>query len=126
MAQVRLLDMHAKTLATIFGFVEPEGDSVYHVRHRTGVHLLTLTGDFGEWDVEGTNIAQTKVCSFRKTGDECRGFVMEQVDSGLVIASLLAIHVHQHLPETVAEEDGVPPGAAMFGAPPLEGDVPEA
>jgi len=145
-AQVRLLDMHSKTLATvaardmgagtrglalqrgpeIFGFVEPEGD-VYHVRHRTGVHLLTLTGDFDDWDVVGINVVDTKVCSFRKTGDECRGFVMEQVDSGLVIASLLAIHMHRHLQVSTVEEDGAsPPVTAMFGAPPLEGDALDA
>jgi hypothetical protein len=145
-AQVRLLDMHSKILATvvardigagaqglallrgheIFGFVEPEGNNVYQVRHRMGVHLLTLAGDFDEWDVEGANAAETKVCSFRKTGDECRGFVMEQVDSGLVIASLLAIHVHQHLQRSTMEEGGASPVTATFGAPPLEGDAPVA
>lgn len=147
-ASARLMDMRSKTLATvlardmgagsqgfvlsllrgpeIFGFVEPDGDNMYQVRHRMGVHLLTLAGDFDEWDVEGVNAAETKVCSFRKTGDECRGFVMEQVDSGLVIASLLAIHLHRHLRRSTVEEGGASPVTTTFEAPPLEGDAPVA
>jgi len=41
----------------IFGFVEPElhPNRRYHVRHRTGVHLLTLIGDFGDMDIQAVN-----------------------------------------------------------------------
>merc|ERR1719464_2524101 len=46
----------------IFGFVEFEGPSRFSVRHRTGVHLLTLTGDFEGIDVEGINPVGSKVC----------------------------------------------------------------
>merc|ERR1719343_1876491 len=56
----------------IFGFVEPDGPRRYHVRHRTGVHLLTLVGDFASLNVEGINPVGSKVCWFKKVGNDYR------------------------------------------------------
>lgn len=112
MAQARLQDSHGKNLATvvardtglslfrgceIFGFVEPEEDGSYNVRHRTGVHLLTLSGSVDPWDVEGINPVGSTVCSFKDAGEESRGSVIQGVDSGLVIGSLCAVHLHQRV-----------------------------
>merc|ERR1719188_1836672 len=81
----------------IFGFVEPKGPRRYHVRHRTGVHLLTLVGDFATLTVEGINPVGSKVCWFQKSNDELCGRVLQHVDAGLAICSLLATHVHRRL-----------------------------
>jgi len=81
----------------IFGFVEPEGPERYSVKHRTGVHLLTLTGDFAGFDIEGINPVGSKVCWFKKVRTECRGRALQHVDAGLVLCSLLATHVHRRL-----------------------------
>lgn len=85
-----------------FGFVEPDGPRMYHIRHRTGIHLLTLVGDFGgspggQIDVEGMNPVGSKVCSFKTDGFECKGWVLQHFDAGLVICGLLAIQVHKRL-----------------------------
>lgn len=85
-----------RTGCEIFGFVEPDGDK-YHVKHRTGVHLLTLLGNFDDWDVEGFNPVGSKVCSMKKVKGECHGKVTQHVDAGLVICSLMATHVHRRL-----------------------------
>lgn len=81
----------------IFGFVEPEGPRRYHVRHRTGVHLLTLLGDFEGGDVEGINPVGTAVCWFKKVGTDCQCRVLQHVDAGLVLSSFLATQVHRRL-----------------------------
>jgi len=81
----------------IFGFVEPEGPERYSVKHRTGVHLLTLTGDFAGFDIEGINPVGSKVCWFKKVRTECRGRALQHVDAGLVLCSLLATHIHRRL-----------------------------
>merc|ERR1719240_1531353 len=39
----------------IFGFVDPDGEGRFNIRHRTGVHMLTLTGDLAEGSLVGTN-----------------------------------------------------------------------
>lgn len=133
MAQARLQDMHGKNLATVwardtglslfrgcemFGFVEPEEDGSFNVRHRTGVHLLTLCGSVDAWDLEGINPVGSRVCSFKESGEECRGSVMQGVDAGLVIGSLCAIHLHQRL-----RRAGALP-APLFKAPPVfKGDA---
>lgn len=85
----------------VFGFVEPEGPRRYCVRHRSGVHLLTLMGDFASIDVEGINPVGSKVCWLKKVGDECTGRVLQHVDAGLVICSLLATHVHRRISNAV-------------------------
>jgi len=97
-----------RTGCEIFGFVEPEGNK-YLVRHRTGVHLLTLIGSFGPdlnqdpsnqqdiWDIEGVNPVGTKVCSMKKVGNECVGKVSQHVDAGLVICAIMATYVHRRL-----------------------------
>mmetsp|Transcript_72716 Transcript_72716/g.196673 ORF Transcript_72716/g.196673 Transcript_72716/m.196673 type:complete len:296 (-) Transcript_72716:61-948(-) len=148
--RARLQDERGKTLATVvsrdataapysfgvtlfrgsdegshFGSVELEGRGEYHVRHRTGVHLLTICGDFDEWDVVGTNCAGAKVFSFKKIGEECVGSVILQVDAGLVIASLVAIHLHRSLPSSgqrtaPSPASPSPRRALLFGAPALE------
>ncbi|CAK0869190.1 unnamed protein product, partial [Prorocentrum cordatum] len=127
MAQARLQDVYGKTLATvvardtglslfrgceIFGFVEPEEDGSFNVRHRTGVHLLTLSGSVDVWDVEGINPVGSRVCSFKEAGEECRGSVIQGVDSGLVIVSLCAVHLHQRMQR-----------AGAFQAPYFKGDA---
>jgi hypothetical protein len=99
----------------IFGFVEPEGPRRYSVRHRTGVHLLTLTGDFEGIDIEGINPVGSKVCWFKKVGSECQGRVLQHVDAGLVICSLLATHVHQRL--TMSGPPTLPPSIAVKPRP---------
>lgn len=86
----------------IFGFVEPDGPRQYIVRHRTGVHLLTLSGDFGPTtgsiNIEGINAMGSHVCWLTKTPNStCVGRVLQNVDAGLVVASLLATYVHRRL-----------------------------
>jgi hypothetical protein len=84
-----------RTGCEIFGFVEPDGDR-YHVRHRTGVHLLTLYGDFDK-TIEGLNPVGSKVCTVENINGECVGEVVQHVDAGLVICALMATHVHRRL-----------------------------
>lgn len=79
----------------IFGFVEPHEPRRYVVRHRAATHLLTLVGDFQNIDITGINAAGAKVCWFKKIDGECRGHIVQHVDAGLVICSILATHVHQ-------------------------------
>mmetsp|Transcript_117345 Transcript_117345/g.364777 ORF Transcript_117345/g.364777 Transcript_117345/m.364777 type:complete len:307 (-) Transcript_117345:83-1003(-) len=81
----------------IFGFVEPEGPRRYSVRHRTGLHLLTLVGDFAAINIEGINPVGSKVCWFKQVGAECHGRALQHLDAGLVICSILATHVHRRL-----------------------------
>lgn len=82
----------------IFGFVESDSENGrYHVRHRTGVHLLTLTGNFSTWDVEGVNPAGAPVFSAKKEGDFCVGKVSQHVDAGLLICCIIAAHIHRVL-----------------------------
>jgi len=109
-----------RTGCEIFGFVEPEGNK-YHVRHRTGVHLLTLIGSFENWDIEGVNPVGTKVCSMKKVGDECIGKVSQHVDAGLVICALMATYVHRRLSQPWSSTSGPPrPMPALgVGAPPV-------
>lgn len=86
----------------IFGFVEPDTERRYHVRHRTGVHLLTLFGDFDSINIEGINPVGSKVCSIQKSNDGIvYGRVLQHVDAGLVICALLATHVHRRLSHPV-------------------------
>lgn len=102
----------------IFGFVEPEGPRRYYVRHRTGVHLLTLVGDFSSMDIEGINPVGSKVCWFKKVGPDCRGRALQHVDAGLVICSLLATHIHRRLTLSAptAQPPPLPPGPPRRGA----------
>jgi len=81
----------------IFGFVEPDGDHQYHIRHRTGVHLLTFAGDFRAGHIEGLNPVNVKVCQIRRMTGIYAGHVLQHVDAGLVLCGLLSIHVHQCL-----------------------------
>jgi len=91
-----------RTGCEIFGFVEPEGNR-YLVRHRTGVHLLTLIGSFGNgsaddsWDIEGVNYVGSKVFSMKKSGGTCKGKVTQHVDAGLVLCAIMATYVHRRL-----------------------------
>lgn len=118
-ATVRLIGMLDHTLTTLvarhspsgsslilcresgdmFATVEPDGPTVYHVRHRTNVHLLTLSGDFTSGDVEGINPAGTRVCLFQAQGAECRGWVLVHVDAGLCLGSLMAVRVFKRMSE---------------------------
>lgn len=106
----------------IFGFVEAEDRCRYNVRHRTGVHLLTLTGDFDKVDVEGINPVGSKVCWFKKVGLECRGRVLQHVDAGLVICSLMAVHLHRRLQSGALALPASPPRIA--GGAPSPGPTP--
>lgn len=82
----------------IFGFVELEGTYKYHIRHRTGVHLLTLLGDFKRYDLEGYNPVGLKVCSIKRRDDGwCQVKVGQYVDAGLVLCALLAAYVEQRI-----------------------------
>jgi len=80
---------------SIFGFVEPDGDRQYHVRHRAGIHLLTFTGDFTSLDLVGVNGIGAEVCWFKVVGGVCVGRVLPQVDAGLVMCSVLATVIHR-------------------------------
>jgi len=81
----------------IFGFVEPITDHRYSVRHKTGIHLLTLAGDFGALDIDGINPVGSKVCSIQKANGSCVGRVAQHVDAGLVICAFMAAHIHRRL-----------------------------
>lgn len=84
----------------IFGFVEPDPPvrpTRYHVRHISNEHLLTLIGDFGALDVDAVNPAGSVVCSFKKAGNACTGRVLQHVDFGMVLCTILAMKVHRHL-----------------------------
>lgn len=98
----------------IFGFVEPDGDHRYVVRHRTGVHLLTLTGDFATCQVDGLNPVGAKVCTIQRVNGQVHGRVLQHVDAGLVICSLLATIVHRKtVPRTADVPAALPrPGPA--------------
>lgn len=116
-ATVRLQSQHDITLATvvarnmeggqglalcrsgceIFGFVEPDGDRRYHVYHRTRVHLLTLMGDFNACRIDVMNPSDAVVGEVKMVEGVCSGHIVQHVDAGLVICSLLAVHVHRRL-----------------------------
>lgn len=117
-AVVRLLGVTDQTLATvvartmavvgqglaicragceIFGFIEADGPSRYQVRHRTGVHLLTLIGDFDDIDVIGVNPMGVKVFSLKLEDGECKGTILQNVDAGLMLCAILAANVHRRL-----------------------------
>lgn len=81
----------------IFGFVEPVDPNVYKVMHRSGVHLLTLRGNFDMIDIEALNPANTPVAMIRQKGRRLFGRIMQHVDAGLVIACFLATQVHRSL-----------------------------
>lgn len=84
----------------IFGFVEPDTPMRYHVKHRTGVHLLTLVGDFSKGRIDGVNPAGTVVFSAKDEEGFCVGTVSQHVDAGLVICCVLAAHIHRFLQST--------------------------
>lgn len=107
----------------IFGFVEPDGDHRYHVRHRTGVHLLTLIGDFASCQIDGLNPVGAKVCTIQRINDEVHCRVLQHVDAGLVMCSLLATHVHRRLAPrpAVAAVAPAPPAPASTGQGDEEG-----
>jgi hypothetical protein len=92
----------------IFGFVEPDGPDRYIVRHRTGVHLLTLVGDFAAMDIKGLNPVRSEVCKFWKVGDECRCTILQHFDAGLVFCSLLATQVQRRVAEPLLPRPGLP------------------
>jgi len=81
----------------IFGFVEPDGPCKYVVRHRMGLHLMTLVGDFAAPDIEGISPAGAKVFWVQQQGKRCQGKVLQHVDMGLVICAVLATRVHRRL-----------------------------
>jgi len=110
----------------IFGFVEPDGPMRYSVKHRTGVHLLTLTGDFASFDIEGINPVGSKVCWFKKVRNECRGRALQHVDAGLVLCSLLATHVHRRLLATAALQAPFPSVEQAATAGALRGTSPDS
>jgi len=95
----------------IFGFVEPDTAMRYHVRHRTGVHLLTLVGDFSTWHVDGVNPAGAVVFSAKKEGNFCVGKVQQHVDAGLLICCIVAAHIHRVLQQP-------PHGSCTVSPPP--------
>jgi hypothetical protein len=95
----------------IFGFVEPDSQKSYKVWHRTGVHMLTLQGDFETWDIQGVNSARVALFSATKEGDFIVCKIQQHVDAGLVISSIIATELHramqlllQHPPTSSAME----------------------
>mmetsp|Transcript_35759 Transcript_35759/g.76253 ORF Transcript_35759/g.76253 Transcript_35759/m.76253 type:complete len:308 (+) Transcript_35759:138-1061(+) len=81
----------------IFGFVVHESPGRFVVRHRTGVHLIALIGDFGNLEVDGINPVGSKVCGFTSKGAKISGYVLQHVDAGLVISAMIAILVSRRL-----------------------------
>jgi len=81
----------------IFGFVEPETEMRYHIKHRTGLHLLTVVGDFSIMSLEGINPVGVKVFSVKKEGNLIIGKVAQHIDAGLMISCLIASHMHRTL-----------------------------
>lgn len=85
----------------IFGFVEPDGPRRYIVRHRTNVTLLSLMGDFSARgaDIDGANPAGTVVFKAKIDAESgvLSGHVVQHVDAGLVVCSVLATQVHKRL-----------------------------
>jgi len=66
------------------------------------MHLLTLVGNFDAERfrvVEGINHVGTKVCSFHIVGATCNGWVLQHVDAGLAIISMLSTQVHRRMLE---------------------------
>lgn len=117
-----------RTGCEIFGFVEPKGNRRYDVRHRTGVHLLTLVGEFGsDFSIEGINPVGSTVCWFKKVAGEhqCRGRVLQSVDAGLIISSILATQVHRRLMDAVPPMTWNPATAAGAGAAEKEETKPQ-
>merc|ERR1740117_2186254 len=104
----------------IFGFVESDGPMRYHVRHRTGVHLLTLVGDFSTWHVDGVNPAGAVVFSAKKENGCVVGKVQQHVDAGLLICCVLAAHIHRVLHHPQHGEQPGPSPRSYISSTPLQ------
>eukprot|EP00930_Biecheleria_cincta_P075724 TRINITY_DN62907_c0_g1_i1.p1 TRINITY_DN62907_c0_g1~~TRINITY_DN62907_c0_g1_i1.p1 ORF type:complete len:313 (+),score=63.10 TRINITY_DN62907_c0_g1_i1:103-1041(+) len=109
----------------MFAWVEVEGPTTFHVRHRTGQPLLTLTGELnpgGTMDMEGYNLVGSKVC-WLKDG-KCA--VVQHFDAGMVFLSFLAIYLHKRLQALpAADHDQPASGRAETKDEPIA-DVPVA
>jgi hypothetical protein len=87
----------------IFGFPEqdqdPDARGTYKVRHKTGLDLLFLSGNFDTMQVEGKAPAGTTICRFgrRQEDSEVTGSVLQGYDVGLVFAALLGVKIHHRL-----------------------------
>lgn len=122
-AQVRLQNPQGATLATavarnisvsgealalcrsgceIFGFVEPRPDGSYRVRHRTNVHLMTLTGDFDD-AVDVVSPAGPKIGGIKVLAGGHEVSIAQHVDGGLLISSYLAAFVHRRILKAIAQ-----------------------
>jgi hypothetical protein len=88
----------------IFGFIEPDTAMRYHVKHRTGVHLLTLVGDFATWKVDGVNPAGAVVFQTRMEDGCIIGKVHQNVDAGLMICCVVAATVHRILQQPASTD----------------------
>lgn len=95
----------------IFGFVEfdPVDPNLYTVRHRSGVELLKLHGEFDAqtMSVSMVNPGGLEVCSIRRVGDFCYGTVLQYVDAGLILSALFAAHVNRKLGQVASVVDCV-------------------
>lgn len=109
LVQARNLTLAGQSLAICraahdpFAFIEVEGNK-YHVRHRTAQPLLSLVGEFsaapeGTIDLDGYNQVGYKICSIKKDANssECKIWVTQYIDAGLVICSALAVHLQKRL-----------------------------
>lgn len=116
----------------VFASVEPLSQGKgYHVKHRTGYPLLTLMGDFdfkpgGAIDIQGFNKDGAQICGVKKTDSECRAWVLQYIDAGLVIASLLAVHLQKRLTsQMVPAAPMVFPHEVQDESPPRSDGAPE-
>lgn len=95
----------------IFGFVEfdPIDPNLYTVRHRSGVELLKLHGEFDAQTMSVSMVSPggLEVCSVRRVGDFCYGTVLPYVDAGLVLSALFAAHVNRKLGQVASVVDCV-------------------
>lgn len=80
----------------IFGSVELDpATKRYHVKHRTGVHMMTLAGDFNCMGF--FNPARVDVGRIGLSDGCCEGSVKQQIDAGLMVASFVGAYVHKQL-----------------------------
>lgn len=95
----------------IFGFIvhDATDPNLYSVRHRSGVELLSIHGEFDPQtlSVSMVNPAGVEVCSVRRVGDFCYGTVLQHVDAGLVLSALFAANVNRKLAQVAPVVDCV-------------------
>lgn len=111
-----------RTSCEVFGFVEadPVDPNFYTVRHRSGVELLELRGEFDtqSMSVSVVSCSGIEVCTVRRVGDICYGTMLEYVDAGMVLCALFATHVHRQIEKLAPEGEILTPIPSPSGSRP--------